>query len=190
WAIVNQREAPVDFEADSPKNSPNEIETTDIFTAFSSLLAVAVSLSKSRGPLRAHTNVSRQSPNSRGRKRTPQSPRRVQAGDRREIRPAILHHQSGRGCCSDLSLRRMGADRAEAGGAIDLQPDQKEVFEQGELLGPGRGDGWPGPPTDSAAAARLRADQRRGRGQRLPDLPGSAEHGSVPPEDAGREVHA
>src|SRR4029077_5161575 len=73
-------------------------------------------------------NVSRQSPNSRRRKGTVEGPGRVQARDRREVRTAILHHKSGWEGCSSVSLRGVGADRAEAGGALHFQSYEEEVF--------------------------------------------------------------
>ena len=56
------------------------------------------------------------------------------ARDRREICAEILHHKPGWKCCSSVSLRGMGADRAEAGGAIDLQPDQEKVLDIARII--------------------------------------------------------
>src|SRR5206468_7228699 len=91
----------------------------------------------SRGRLspRGLTNVSRQSPNSRGRKRTAESPRGIQARDRREVRAAILYHELRREGCTSVSLRGMGADRAEVGGALHFQSNEEEVSRPHELLG-------------------------------------------------------
>jgi len=59
----------VEFVADSPKNSPNEPEMNDPFTAFASLVVVAVVAAKRySAPLKGRMHVSRQSPNPRGRK--------------------------------------------------------------------------------------------------------------------------
>src|ERR1700733_867160 len=93
---------------------------TGILAALTSL-AVAALVFKRFPALRGKTHVSRQSPNSRGRKRTAQSPGGVQAGDRREIRQGILHHKLRREGCSVVSLRGVGTDRAEAGRALHLQ---------------------------------------------------------------------
>src|SRR5215468_8123148 len=140
---------------EKPQNAVTEPEIQQEITVFASLVAVA-----------ARNHVSRQPSNSRGRKGTSKSPFRVQASDRREVWPAILHHQPGREGCSSISLRGMGADRGEAGEAVEFQSDEEEVFEPHQLLRPGSGDGWPGPAADSGAVARLGGDQRRSGGCR------------------------
>src|SRR5205814_7777104 len=85
----------------------------------------------------------------------------VQAGDRREVRHAILYHKLGRKNCPSVSLRGVGADRAKAGGALHLQSYEEKVPGPGELLGSTGGNGWPGPAADAAVVARLGADQGR-----------------------------
>src|SRR5437016_4348637 len=147
-------EAPVEIKTDTLKNSPNEPEMTTLQAAFtSSLVAVVATVSCTGRPhRRKRTYVSRQSPNSRRRQRSSQGPGGVQAGDRREIRHAILHHKFGREGCPDISLRGMGADRAEVGQSLDFQPHQEEVPVAGELLGAAGRDGWPGPVAGSAIA--------------------------------------
>src|SRR5207302_10583446 len=104
-----------------------------------------VAATRFKAPIKGRTNVSRQSPNSRGRKRTPQGPRGVQAGDRREVRHAILYHKLGRKNCPSVSLRGVGADRAKAGGALHLQSYEEKVpgpvnywGQQVEMDGQGR----------------------------------------------------
>src|SRR5208282_235967 len=176
--------APVSSEADTDKTRPNEPESTVVVTACTSLvvLAVAAALTQ-RSPKTGSSHVSRKSPNSRRRKRTVKGPGGIQAGDRREVCAEILHHQPGRGCCSSISLRRMGADRAEAGGAINVQSNEEEVSDPHELLRAGGGDGRAGAPPDTADFARVGADTRGGGGTGKLDLPGSAEHGSAPERD-------
>src|SRR5580698_3293 len=115
---------------------------------------------------RGNAYVSRQSPNPCGRKRTAQSPSGIQAGDRREVQHAILHHESGWEGCSSVSLRGMGADRAEAGGALHLQSYEEKVFGPGELLRADGGNGWTGAAADAAVAATGGGDQGRGCGDR------------------------
>ena len=44
----------------------------------------------------------------------------------------------------------MGADRAEAGGAINVQSNEEEVSDPHELLRAGGGDGRAGAPPDTA----------------------------------------
>src|SRR5215471_7348543 len=134
-----------------PQIAVTEPEIQQAITVFTSLF-VAV----------AGRHVSRQPSNSRGRKGTAQSTRGIQASDRREVRNAILHHQSGRKGCTSLSLRGMAADRREAGTAFELQSDQEKVFEPHELLRPSRGNGRAGKAADSVAVARFGGDQRRG----------------------------
>src|SRR5579864_372631 len=184
-------EAPVEIKTDTLKNSPNEPEMTALQAAFtSSLVAVVATISRSGRPhRRKQTHVSRQSPNSRRRKRTFEGPVRVQAGDRREIRDTILHHKFGREGCPDISLRGMGADRAETGRALHLQSYEEEVSGAGELLGAAGRDGRSGPVADSAVAARERDHQGRGRRAGEPDLSGSAQHGSVAEGDRDRVVY-
>src|SRR5208282_493274 len=181
WEREAENEEPVVNRPKSTTNSPNHLSLTILCVAFTSPVAVIVTGTQ---------HVSRQSPNSRRRKRAVKDPGRVQAGDRREVRPAILHHKFGWGCCSSVSLRGVGADRAETGGALHLQSHEEKVLEQGELLGTGRRNGRAGAAADSAVAARGRSDQGRGCGQRIPDLFGSAQHGSLSAEGAGRKVHA
>src|SRR5215831_950914 len=125
-----------------PQIAMTEPEMQQAFTVFTSL-CVAV----------ARRHVSRQPSNSRRRKGKAQGPRGIQASDRREVRHAILHHQSGRKGCSSLSLRGMAADRRETGAAFELQSDQEKVFEPHELLRPERGNGRAGKAADSFAAA-------------------------------------
>ena len=47
---------------------------------------------------------------------------------------AILHHQPGWQGCPGVSLRGMGADRAEAGRALHFQSYEEKVSGPGELL--------------------------------------------------------
>src|SRR5580704_2893331 len=179
-------EAPVEFEADTPKNSPNEPQSTSIWTAFTSLVLAAIAAKRFSSPVKGRTHVSRKSPNSRRRKRTAQGPFGIQARDRREVRHAILHHQSGWQGCSSISLRGMGADRAEAGGALHLQSYEEEVSRPSELLRAAGGDGWTRPAADAADAARCGQDQGRSGSSGQSDVPGSAEPGAVQARDRGR----
>jgi hypothetical protein len=164
----NQAEAAVDFIADTPKYGLDEPDETEILLAFASLMVREIR-KRWRHPITG-IHVSRQSPNTRRRKRASQGAGGVQAGDRREIRPTILYHQLGRQSCSSLSLRRVGADRAEACGIVDLQSHQEEISRPCELLGPAGGNGRPGPIVDAAASPRGSADQRRSGGDRAVDL--------------------
>src|SRR5580698_7905380 len=182
-------EAPVEFEADTPKNSPNEPESTSILTAFTSLVLAAIAAKRFSAPVKGRTHVSRQPPNSRRRKRTAQSSVGIQARDRREVRHAILHHQPGWEGCSSISLRGMGTDRAEVGRALDLQSYEEKVSEQGELLGTGGRDGRTGAVADAATVARRGADQGRSGSERIPDVPGNPQSASLPAADGRREIH-
>jgi len=137
------------FETDTPKTSPNEPDSTCFVTASTSLaVLLAVVAAIKRNPETGKTHVSRKSPNSRGRKRTAQGARGIQAGNRRKIRPTILHNQHGRHKWLDISLRGMGADRTEAGFSIDVQSHEEEVSDAHELLRAGRRDGRAGAPAD------------------------------------------
>src|SRR5439155_22232555 len=151
-----------------------------ILTAFTSLAVLLTAVTKSQSPVKGKAHVSRQSPNPRGRKRTPQGPRGVQARDRREVRHAILHHELRREGCSSVSLRGVGTDRAEVGGPLHLQSYEEEVFGPGELLGTADRNGRPRPAIDAAVAARVGTDQGRGRGDGQSDPPDSAQPGAVP----------
>src|SRR5271165_6637076 len=131
-------------------------------------------------------HVSRQSSNPGRRKGPIKGPGRVQAGDRREIRSAILHHKSGWEGCSSVSLRGMGADRAEAGGALHVQSYEEKVSGPGELLRADGGNGWAGAVADAAVAATGGGDQGRGCGDRQFDAPDRAEHERVSQTDRGR----
>src|SRR5262249_61832905 len=111
-----------------------EIQAITVFASLMPAVAGAVT--------RQH--VSRQPSNSRRRKGTAESPRGIQASDRREVRGAILHHVARRKGCTSLSLRGVAADRRKAGASLELQPDQKEVLEPYELLRTGSGDGRAG----------------------------------------------
>src|SRR5229473_4470483 len=135
---------------------------TGILAALTSL-AVAALVFKRFPSLRGRTHVSRQSPNSRRRKGTAQSPRRVQTGDRREIQRAILHHQPGWQGWPSVSLRGMGTDRAETGRALHLQSYEEKVSGPGELLRANGRDGRSGTAAASAVVAGSGAAQRRGR---------------------------
>src|SRR5579864_3541181 len=138
WAKVAVPEAPVEFRTDTPQIGPNEAEKTQLVAVFASLAGIVAAQRHSGGPkgpsLQKLSHVSRQSPNSRGRKRTAQDSSRVQASARREIRSAILHHELRREGCSSVSLRGMGADRAEAGRALHFQSHEEEISRSHELL--------------------------------------------------------
>src|SRR6185312_6290978 len=191
--VVRKSGAQVDFIADLPKKERNEIETAKLVTVFASVLGITASRRPdSRGRLSPQelTHVSRQSPNSRRRKRTAQSSGRVQARARREVWAAILHHELRRQGCSSLSLRGMGADRAETRGSLHFQSYEEEVSRPHELLGSAGRDGRPGPALDSTVAARIGADQGRSGRDRAADISGSAQPGAVSPGDRGRQVHA
>src|SRR5437868_7360843 len=126
--------ARVAFRPDTP-DRPNRIDPQEFLTVLTSLAAAAAAASKKSGrPVKGRTHVSRQSPNPRRRKGTAQGPRGIQAGDRRKVRHAILHNQSGWQECPDISIRGMGTDRAEAGGAFDLQSHQEEVDRKSTRL--------------------------------------------------------
>src|SRR5215472_6410333 len=153
----------------TPKNTATGPQKQLEITVFTSLLLAAV-----------RRYVSRKPSNSRGRKGKAQNPRGIQASDRREVRNAILHHQPGWKGCSSLSLRGMAEDRGEAGAALQLQPDQEEVFESHQLLRPGSGDGRAGKTAGPVAAAGVGGHQGRGGRGRQPYLSGSAEHRAVP----------
>src|SRR6266568_4205337 len=196
WVVVNKIGAPVDFIVDIPKNGPNETETAQFVTVFASVMAVAAQRRPNgRGRLSTHNHelrnhVSRQSPNSRGRKGTTQSPRGIQARDRREIRSAILHHEPRWQGCTSVSLRGVGADRAEAGGALHFQPYEEEVSGSSELLRADGRDGWARPVADAADFAHFGGDQGGSGSDRKFDASGSSQPGAVSPGDRGRQVHA
>src|SRR5206468_7274049 len=129
-------------------NSPEVLRLTELCAVFTSLVAVVVARKnappKGTGFRRGFSHVSRQSSNPGRRERPSQGPGRVQAGDRREVWPAILYHQPGWQGCSSVSLRGMGADRAEAGRALQFQSYEEEVSRSDELLRAAGRDGWAG----------------------------------------------
>src|SRR5215831_6394721 len=137
----------------NPKIAVTEPEIQPEITAFASFVPVIAAAVVVR------QHVSRKPSNSRGRKGTVESPRGIQASDRREVRNAILHHELGRKGCASLSLRRMAADRGEAGAAFEFQPDQEEVFESHELLRPGGRDRRAGKAAGSLVAQGIGGDQ-------------------------------
>src|ERR1035437_1791428 len=190
-----ENEEPVGSRPKSTTVSPNRPTLTELCTAFTSLVAVLVAYRRNgpvrgTGLLRGLTHVSRQSSNPGRRERTPQSPGRVQAGDRREIQSAILHHKSGWEGCSSVSLRGMGADRAEAGRALQFQSYEEKISGPDELLRAAGGDGWAGTVVAAAVAARDRADQGRGGGSGEFDVSRGQEPGAVQERDRRRKVHA
>src|SRR6266478_5871339 len=173
-------EAPVVSETDTEKNGPNEPESTAFATASTSLVVVAlVAAITKRSPGTSRAHVSRKSSTARRRKGTDKSPGGIQARDQREICAEVLHHKSGRKYCSSVALRGMGADRTEAGGALDFQSDEEKVPDAHELLRAGRGDGRAGAPADPADSARVGADSRGSGSAWQSDLPGSSQPGSA-----------
>ena len=74
--------------------------------------------------------VSRQSPNSRGRKRTAQGPRGIQAGDRREIRPAILYHKFGRQGCQIYPFEEWERIEQKLAGLSNFNPTKKKFLDR------------------------------------------------------------
>src|ERR1019366_8394348 len=184
-------EAAVVSETDTEKNEPNEPESTAFATASTSPVVVAVvaAMNNKRSPGTSRAHVSRKSSNARRRKGTVKSPRGIQARDRREICAEILHHKSRWNCRSSVSLRGMGADRAEAGGAFDFQSDEEEIFNAHELLRAGCGDGRAGAPAGAADPARVGADSRGSGSARKFDLPGSSEPGSASKGDRRAGFH-
>src|SRR5216683_2786275 len=94
------------------------------------------------------------------------------------------------GKVASVSLRGVGADRAEAGRALHFQSYEEEVSGPGELLRADGGNGWAGAAADAATAARSGADQRRGCGYRQSDALDRAQPGFVPQVGRGRQVHA
>src|SRR5579863_7465273 len=167
-----EKEAPVEIRPKNRTNNPIQTRLTTLCAILS-------------GP----RYVSRQSPNSRRRKGTVKGPGRVQARDRREVRTAILHYKSGWKGCSSVSLRGMGADRAETGRALHFQPHEEKVSGPGELLRPDGGNGWSGAIADSPNFTRGGADQRRSCGYRQLDPLDRAQPGRLPQADRGRTVH-
>src|SRR5580658_3920469 len=198
WEREADKEEPVENRPKSTTNSPNHPSLTELCAAFTSLVAVAVTFKdarqtrdlfarKERGRFARRArilrrqkacrlrmtdqeHVSRQSPNSRRRKGTVKGPGGIQAGDRREVWTAILHHESGWEGCSSVSLRGMGADRAEAGRALHFQSYEEEVPGPSELLRAAGGDGWARSAADAAIVARCSQDQGRSGGSGQSDL--------------------
>src|SRR6185312_11145618 len=158
----------------NPQNALTEPEKVQEFAIFTSLIPAIA------GVIARKQDVPRKSPNSSGREGATQSPRGIQAPDRRKVRRAILHHFAGWEGCTSLSLRGVAADRAEAGQSLELQSNEKEVFEPHKLLRPVGGDRWPGPAADSGVAAGLGKDSGRGSRCRQPYIPRGAEHRGVP----------
>src|SRR6185436_16762649 len=99
--------------------TPEAARKTGMTVAFTSLVS---------------NDVPWQSPNPSGRQGTTQSPCRIQARARRKVRRAILHHLLGREGCSSVSLRGVGADRAEACRSFKLQPREEETTHPHKLL--------------------------------------------------------
>jgi MraZ protein len=66
---------------------------------------------------------------------------------------AILHHKSGWEGCSTISLRGMGADRAEAGRALQFQSYEEKVSRPHQLLRAAGRDGRAGTVVAAAVAA-------------------------------------
>src|ERR1700693_1892186 len=190
-----ENEEPVEDRPKRTINSPDRHTLNELCITLTSLIAVVVANSRN-GPVsgaglrRGLTHVSRQSSNPGRRKRTPQGPGRVQAGDRREIRSAILHHKFGWQGCSSVSLRGMGADRAEASGALQFQPYEEKISGPDELLRAAGRDGRAGTVVATAVVARDGADQGRGSGSGEFDVSRGQEPGAVQARDRGRKVHA
>ena len=165
WELGAENEEPVENRPKSTTNSPNRPSLTQLCAVLTSLVAVAVSKNRTgTGLRRGFRHVSRQSSNPGRRKRTVEGPGRVQAGDRREIRNAILYHKFGWEGCSSVSLRGMGADRAEAGRALQFQSHEEKVSRPHQLLRAAGRDGWAGTVASAAVAARSGTDQGRGSG--------------------------
>src|SRR5712692_485186 len=161
---------------------------TGILTAFTSL-AVAALVFKKLPALRGRAHVSGQSPNPCRRKRTAQSPRGVQTGDRREVQRAILHHQPGWQGWPSVSLRGMGTDRAETGRALHLQSYEEKVSGPGELLRADGRDGRSGAVAATAVVAGSGETQRRCFRDRQSYSSRISQPGCVPHRDRGATVH-
>src|ERR1700690_1391499 len=155
---------------------------TRILIAFTSP-AVALPVFNNLPARKGRTYVSRQSPNSRRRKGTAQSPRGVQAGDRREVQHAILHHQPRWKGWPGVSLRGMGTDRAEAGRALHLQSYEEKVSGPGELLRANGRDGWSGQVADASIVEGVGTDQGRSGRDRQSYASRSSQPGGVPHRD-------
>src|SRR5215472_5655420 len=138
----------------NPQIAVTEPEKQLEITVFASLTAVLARLADRK-------NVSRQPSNSGRREGAFKGPRGIQASDRREVRHAILHHLARWEGCSSVSLRRVAADRGEAGQALQFQSDEKEVSESHQLLRPTGGDRRAGQGADTGAAAGDGKDSRR-----------------------------
>src|SRR5215467_5149173 len=154
---------PVGIRPNRSTNSPNRTVLTEFFATFA--------------PFKRH--VSRQSSNPGRREGPSEGSGRVQAGDRREIRAAILHHKSRWEGCSSVSLRGVGADRAEVGGALQFQSHEEEVSGSDELLRAAGGNGWAGPVAAAAVVAGIRTNQGRGSGSGQSDVPRGQKPGAV-----------
>src|SRR5580700_8858899 len=190
-----KNEEPVEDRPKSTTNNPNCPAMTDVCSVLASLVRVVAAPRRSlpvrgAGLLRNLEHVSRQSSNPGRRKRTAQGAGRVQAGDRREVRSAILHHKFGWEGCSSVSLRGVGADRAEAGGALQFQSREEEISGPDELLRAAGRDGRARTVVAAAVVARDRADQGRGSGSGEFDVSRGQEPGAVQTGDRGRQVHA
>ncbi len=112
-----------------PKNSPNELQSTSILTAFTSLVAVGVICSQTFRPVKGRTHVSQQSPNSRRRKRTAQGPLGIQASHRRKY-GTQFYITSLDGKVAQVYPFEGRADRAEVGGAFDLQSYEEKFLSR------------------------------------------------------------
>src|SRR5579883_68771 len=130
----------------TPEKSPEEMSSTLFFLTFTSLLAAIAA---------RQANVSWQQSNPRRRKGPLKGPSGLQAGNRRKVRPEILHHVDGWQGCPGISLRGMGADRSQTGGALEFQSFEEAVSDRDQLLRSGGGDGRTGSPADPPVAARV-----------------------------------
>src|ERR1700681_3885854 len=120
----------------NPQMTVTEPEIKLELTVFASLLPVVTGIAARKN------NVSRQPSNSGRREGTFKGPRGIQAPDRREARRQILQHLARWEGCSSVSLRRVAADRGEAGQALQFQSDQEKVFEPHQLLRSVGGNRW------------------------------------------------
>src|SRR5579859_1553917 len=181
---------------EAPKNPEDSAADSATLSSLFALTAALVTAVRTQHPVKGtgrkssgRTHVPWKLSNPRGRKGAPQGARRLQASDRREVRHAVLHHESGRQGSTDLSVRRLASHRTETAQASQLQSHEKEVPQPHELLRTTSGDGRAGPVAHPESSAGGGRDQGRGGGTGSPHTPRSAEHPSLPCRDGAGAVH-
>jgi hypothetical protein len=164
WGREAEKEEPVEIRPESRPNNPNQLSLTKFCAVFTSPVAVVVTDKEKE-------HVSRQSPNSRGRKGATQSPIEFKRVIDEKYGAEKFYITSLDGKVAQVyPFEEWERIEQKLAALSTFNPTKKKFLSRVNYYGQSGRDGRPGPVADAAVVARVGADQGRSCGYRQSDL--------------------